>query len=229
MSKTSPFFPAVLAALCVAVVMSGTSPVLAEGPTGDAPLSIAHASSRISIDGRLDEWALRPGEWGSVSWDESFLYLAVQVRDGTPDGGDDRTRDFAGSDRVVLLISSAPSGLPATDGEPLTERDFAFIFVPDSRYHRPLKSIYGFGGFEHVEFDLRQVALAAVPEVGGYSLEARVPWSSLKVAPSVGKSLGLQLLVYDAYRPGAPLMLTRSGKDLGSVRRGLIGPALLGP
>lgn len=213
----------IVAAAFVAVLDYGAR---AEGSA--AFLFIPRATSEVTIDGRLDDWpGTRPG-WAFLSWDPTYLYLGVQVEGEEPNGGDDRDRDFRGGDRVVLVLGSEPlSGLEA-ENRLLGEREFAFIFAPDAPAGKALKTLFGFGGAEHIEFDLRQVAVAAISSAAGYALEARLPWSALGVLPSPGVALAAEVLVFDVRQGKPPAVSTLSGgRYSGSIGTGVLRPAVL--
>lgn len=192
-----------------------------------AAVSVGYTSVPVVLDGRLDEWRWPVGEWATLAWDKSYLYLGVQVSDPSLEVADDRSRDFAGSDRVVLAVSTVPEAVPSAGGK-LGEGDFAFVFTPDSVYRRPLKTVYSFGGYEHADLDLRLVGVAASVTADGYILEARVPWGVLGLEPKAGLPLGLEILAYDVRPAGQVRRVTRSGQPAGeTVGRQLLKPALL--
>jgi hypothetical protein len=182
----------------------------------------------VKLDGRLGEWNLAPGAIGELAWDNDALYLAVDARDAHPIFSDDRSRDFSGSDRVVLLVATG-AGASAETGKQLGEDDFAFVLAPDSLYHRPLKTIYGFGGYNHVEFDLRLVTVAAQVGASRYQLEARIPWSALKVTPAAGQQLSVSVLRFDVGPDGSVQVTDLWGRPARTpVGRHLLVRATLG-
>ncbi|MGE5552615.1 MAG: sugar-binding protein [Betaproteobacteria bacterium] len=217
------------AGLTVAMVLLGSLAAAAEMTTAKpGEVVIEPAPVPITVDGRLDEWSGRGSRWAVLAYDQLHLYLAVEVAGGRPKVDDDQSRDFAGSDRIVLLVSRDPDGEAGTN-HLLGEEDFAFVFLPDSRYQRPLKTVYGFGGFEHVGLDLRQVAIAAVNTPGGYTLEVRIPWGCLGVTPHPGQLLGLEVVAFDVNPGSSPRVTTLSGQPLGAgIGRHLLRPAALG-
>ncbi len=192
------------------------------------PVTVRRASLPPVIDGKLAEWNWPAGQWAALAWDTAYLYLAADLIDGTREVNDDHSRDFAGSDRVVLLLSTAPVTPSAPAGERLGEQDFAFVLVPESLYQRPLKTLYGFGGFEHVELDLRQVTVAGGPTAQGYTLEARIPWAALGIDPQPGQALYLEVVAFDVRKGQAPRVTTLSGQPLGpGIGHHLLRPATL--
>ncbi|MGE5509503.1 MAG: hypothetical protein ACM3RP_13620 [Chitinophagales bacterium] len=194
----------------------------------EGPWLIHPAQNPVKLDGRLDDWSIPSGALGSLTWDQEALYLAVDAPDAHPTFADDTSRDFAGSDRVVLLVSTAPEA-SAERSDKLGERDYAFVFTPDSRYRRPLKTVYGFGGHEHVELDLRQVTVAARVTASRYQLEARIPWSLLGVTPAPGQTLRVAVLRFDATAGGPGRATDLWGRPVpGPVGRSLMSPVSLG-
>lgn len=200
----------------------------APGAAAEPLLAIRPVPARIAVDGRLDEWRSAEASWGSFVWDSSALYAGLAVPDRQIQVDDDRTRDFSGSDRVVLLLGLSVAG-PAPSGAPLGRHEFAFVLTPGSRYGRPLKTLYGFGGYEHVEADLRQVEVSVAAGPEGYTLEARIPWTILGFEAEAGKKLRVEVLAFDAQR-GTAGVTTLSGQPFpGSVTAALLQPAVLLP
>lgn len=177
-------------------------------------LAVPWVAEPVVVDGVLSEeaWSQRDS-WASLAWDEEYLYFAAQVRDASVEVSDDYSRDFRGSDRVLWVISRAIHAGSRSD--PLGRDDFAFVFTPDSRYRRALKTVYGFGGFEHLEFDLRQVTVEGRRNPGMYTLEARVAWPALGLVPHAGLRLRTGFLALEA------------GSAEAGVGRRLLRPAVL--
>lgn len=195
--------------------------------SGTGSAAVPLVPGPVRIDGRLDEWRKEPGGWGALAWDPTALYVGLSVPDAKLQVDDDRTRDFSGSDRIVVLVGPSPSaGVGSGDG-PLTERDFAFVLTPGSRYGRPLKTTYGFGGYEHVELDLRHVEVAASANQKGYTLEARIPWTLLGIRGEAGQTLRLEVLAMDADQAGATVKTISGQAFPGSIGTGLLKPAIL--
>jgi hypothetical protein len=204
-------------------------PVAAAPAAGEVPALLAERlTSPPALDGRVEEWGLSVGRWASFAWDASYLYFAALVNDESLEVQDDRSRDFAGSDRVVLLVTDDL----ATTGDRLGGRDFAFIFTPDSLYRKPLKTVFGFGGPDHPEFDLRAVSVAAAATANpqGYALEGRLPWSALSLSPHPGLTLGVAVVAFDVRRGVATTVTSLDGQPLGpGIGRHLLQPLVLSP
>ena len=193
---------------------SATPPVVIAGPRqGNGPDAVAPAlTRRIELDGNLREWDApavpianvthRSEEWlgpddlsGSAqfTWDESYLYLAVTRTD------DRHVQVYEGfelyrGDSVELWIDADLLGdfdEPAANGD-----DYHFAFSPgDFQRLRPEGVIYHPG--ERDEQRNAALKVRAEQQANGYTLEARIPWQLMGVAPSPGMVLGYAVVLND--------------------------------
>jgi hypothetical protein len=140
------------------------------------------------------------GARARFAWDEANLYMSTEVSDKEITAADDLSRDFSGSDAVRLYVSS---DLEAGAGSgPFRASDYVFIVTPTSLYQKPLKTIYGYGGYEHLDLDLTKVKVAARPTDAGYALEISIPWHELKIEPKSGLTLAVQVVAINASTQG---------------------------
>lgn len=201
--------------LTVAMGLAGAaSPglALAAGTT----LAIPKAPAAITVDGRISDWSslgITPAYDMTVqgtstgfraksrlAYDDKNLYLSTEVSDKEITAADDLSRDFAGSDAVRLYISSDP--VTGFGSGRFKATDYVFIVTPTSLYQKPLKTVYGYGGYEHLDLDLTKVKVAARPTESGYTLEMSVPWRELKIEPKPGLTLALQVVAINASTQG---------------------------
>lgn len=188
------------------------TPGVASRPNG-APLTARRVTSTPNIDGDLNEWGalpntidrvtFKPENWKDaadcsglfmVGWDESNLYVAVQVRDEVVTQTQSGETIFKGDSLEVLLDTDlagdfSDTGLSADDfqlglspgdlvkGEPAAQ---AYLWFPASKKGTP-----------------GNVALATRPSIDGYTMEAAIPWSLYGVGPAVGKTYGFVLSISD--------------------------------
>jgi LCP family protein required for cell wall assembly len=187
------------------------------GP-GELPIAesdIAHAAAvngpPPSIDGDLTEWtalvypANQPvfgrenwqgtsdasASW-NVAWDNTYLYLAVKVRDDVFVQNATGENLFKG-DGLELLMDIDPG----QRGDALTERDFQLGLSPGNL-------VAGTSGPEayrwwpkNLPHNVDGAKLAARLIEGGYALEAAIPWTAFNLTPFSGEGMAFTLSVSD--------------------------------
>jgi hypothetical protein len=174
---------------------------------------IAHyLSTPPTIDGDWGEWTTTQypanivvyglGNWENsndleaafrVGWDETYLYLAVKVRD------DKYVQNATGSelykgDSIELLLDADLYG------------DFNSTYLSSDDYQLGISPGKGNTGGPKESYlwyptgsagSKSQVSIATMGESGLYRIEFAVPWSILGVTPSVNKHLGFAVSVSD--------------------------------
>ncbi|SFD77441.1 Por secretion system C-terminal sorting domain-containing protein [Chitinophaga sp. CF118] len=166
---------------CVAPVIalvSGTAPVIDQSI--DAAWAIAPVKniSNVILGSLPSDYA---GKWRAL-YDNTNLYLLVEVNDGTKlsDSGASWWED----DVVEIFIDGDNSKGTAYDGI----NDFQLGFRwNDNTVHVGSYSVNRTTGINY-----NQYATAT-----GYTLEVAIPWSTIGVSPSIGKSLGLDVQIDD--------------------------------
>lgn len=162
-------------------------------------------------DGALFEWNTStiplgfvhfgPEQWqgpddlsgtGQLGWNEQYLMLAVTVRDDAHVQTQQGWEMFKG-DSVELWVDTDLQGdFDAAEGNGddwqlgLSPGDFTRL-APEGVVYIPVRDA-GLNG---------QIAVAAQPNGSGYTLEARIPWSMLRVQPGHGMVLGYTIDLSD--------------------------------
>lgn len=173
------------------------------------------------IDGRLSEWSAAPaiesafivhsadGWDGSddckaiwrLAWDETNLYLAVDVGDNVHVQTQSGNQIFLG-DSVELQLDTMLDG----DFAPGLSPDDYQIDLSPGDFSTLSPSAYLFRGTAEGQIldavGGNHVSLQAVQTETGYILEAAVPWSDLNISPAEGHIIGLALNANDNDTPG---------------------------
>ena len=144
---------------------------------------------------RSDSGSLKASS--KVRWDNNNLYFQIDVQDSTrADGYSNINRDFSNIDHVVICIDSLGNAhkedrvLPSKD-------DYVFIVTPQNAFGDPMITTYGYGGYEHLSLNLRQVRVTADIRNNGYQLSIALPWSILERQPMPHSFIGLSISVRD--------------------------------
>jgi hypothetical protein len=172
------------------------------------PLPIPRLRSRPMLDGKLDDpaWAGTPvlgplvhpddgaeaapddpvAAFARLGWDDAYLYIGFVVRDPSPASPFSRDADdphiWARASGVELMIQP---------GDPSDNRDYYEVQTDvqgamfDSHfddYNAPITGVGMARRFGHMEWSSRMDRAVHVQKGSFYSVEAALPWSSLKGA-----------------------------------------------
>jgi hypothetical protein len=164
------------------------------------------------LDGIFDEWNLtaypvRNVVYGAlqwqgeadasatvmVGWDQTYLYLAVQVRDDRYVQEASGANIFKG-DSLEILIDSDLAGDFA--GQSLNADDYQLGISPGSPY--PGQDLRAYLWFPSSRQGGRaDVSIAARAREGGYNVETAIPWSLFGINPQDGDAFGFAISVSD--------------------------------
>ncbi|HSM57988.1 MAG TPA: sugar-binding protein [Candidatus Sulfomarinibacteraceae bacterium] len=187
-------------------------------PDGDAVRAVFVVDGP-DIDGRGDDWPQAPtvrsafvvhtadGWDGSddleatwrLAWDESNLYLLVEVVDDVHVQTQSGTQLFRG-DSVEVQVDTNPQA----NAQRVNPATYQFILSPGDFDGRSPAAVR-FRGTQDgnvPEAPGHSVRVAAVQTDEGYMLEAAIPWRDMNVAPQEGMVLGLALNANDNDTPG---------------------------
>jgi hypothetical protein len=185
-------------------------------PNG-SPVSAAFLSSPAVIDGDLSEWASTSyvanqalsyanASWTGaadlsatyyVAWDADYLYLAIQRIDDIFAQVSTGRYMYKGDDVEIQLDSDlsgdyASASLSADDYQiGLSPGNFGTL-QPEAHLWFPRSK----------EQALTSVQVKAIKSNGGYTLEAKIPWSVVGISPNAGDRFGFALSLSDNDTPG---------------------------
>lgn len=169
--------------------------VLSEWPGGPTYASAYRVFAVQDWDGSDDLEAI----W-QLAWDESNLYLGVEVADDIHVQTQTGNQLFRG-DSVDVQFDTDRAG---DFGDGLSRDDFQITFSPGNFATLP-PSAFRFQGTDNGRIldapGGHQVTLASKRSAGGYTLEAVVPWSDLDLTPTPGLIIGLALNANDNDTP----------------------------
>jgi len=199
-------------------------------------INIPRAEIAMKIDGVMNDWPGQPGEpvsgrnmvigknAGSLGadfrlcWDESNLYLFVQVKDAIPAMNKNPATKYWSGDAIELFIGGeAPSeaGFPR-----FTDCHILLAATTDALAPFHVEGV-------SLQPDLR-VAVATNVSGDGYAIEACLPWSALAIAPVGGREFLFDLGVDDsADGVTRDRQLMWNGNERNSSDRGAWGRARL--
>jgi len=123
----------------------------------------------------------------AVSWDERFLYVAVDVKDNemvNEQAGPDIWKD----DCIELYLDAQNQGFEW--GNP---RNYQLGFAPVSSSGESAR----YAWFQNKEPDPSETASQTMWHSKGYKTEMAISWGFLGVSPSVGMKMGFSLAVHD--------------------------------
>lgn len=217
--------------LVLALLMAGSA--LAEQPTATA----YKAAAPIVVDGSLDEWKLDSpivikdetqvirdvGYWKGendlscttyVMWDETNLYIAVNVNEDTPFGAIEML-PLDGEDNFKIFISTDPSADPARTA--YITNDFLLYLIVDNNYWdtafdrsmvaKDYLQRFTTKGMDGGEDVLTGYEKAAVTTATGFIFEAVIPWANFSNAripvytPAVGDTVNFNFAITDIDYP----------------------------
>jgi hypothetical protein len=164
------------------------------------------------LDGILDEWSLTAypvrnvvygaQQWQGeadasatvmVGWDQTYLYLAVQVRDDRYVQEASGANIFKGDSLEILLDSDLAGDFEVKS---LNADDFQLGISPGSPY--PGQNPQAFLWFPSSRQGSRtDVSIAARGREGGYNVETVIPWSLFGITPQNGDAFGFAVSVSD--------------------------------
>ena len=193
------------------------------------------AESPVKADGLQDGYPLRPperipptrlvlgrGAEGleasfKATWDDEALHVLVSVTDPTPMNNAKSGKDLWNGDGVELFLGTEA----LEQGGPMLFSDRQILLgaaCPDS-FHVPNAAVQP------------AIRTAVVPAVGGYVLEAAIPWSTLDgYAPKAGDTLLFDIAVDDAPPDaGRRAQLMWNGTDRNHSDRSAWGRLVLVP
>jgi fibronectin type 3 domain-containing protein len=173
----------VTVAVSPGIPQAATAPVI-DG-TVDTVWSTANTVAVANISGTVSSTADLSANWRAL-WDASYLYLLVETTDDirTVDSGTALFND----DAVELFLDADNSNGPSYGGN-----DFQFLFSADGTTFQESKHNATAG-----------VSFARVNGPGGsYTMEIRIPWTTLTVAPAANNLLGIDVQVDDDDDGGA--------------------------
>ena len=177
----------------------GSEPIidgqLAEWPTLPTYSSAFYVFNAASWDGTEDLQA----RW-QLGWDESHLYIAVDVQDDIHVQTQSGNQLFRG-DSVDIQFDTDRSG---DFGPQLSPDDYQITLSPGDFAALP-PSAFRFRGTAAgtiVDAPGHSVSVAAQPSPNGYTLEAAIPWADLGLSPTIGMTIGLALNANDNDTPG---------------------------
>lgn len=189
-------------------------------PAGAGNVDVPRLTTPPTVDGNLGDWPAAPiaasnfqvfsvaGWDGSadltavwhLGWTPSHLYVAVRVSDDRHVQIESGDRTYRG-DSVEMQIDTDRAG----DFAPrLSPDDYQFVLSPGDFAGRPAEAyrFRGDSGGGIPGFPGHSVAVAALPDGEGYTLEASIPWADIGVTPQAGLVLGLALNANDNDRVG---------------------------
>lgn len=185
-------------------------PAVTQLHRGSTPVVATYLPQPPTIDGDLNEWkatsyGIRSVVWGRenwsgeadcsgiamIGWDQSNLYLAVQVRDDVYTQPASGAYLYLGDSLEILFdtnleadftdkqLSSDDYQLGISAGSPLGNRTEAYLWFPRAKE-----------GSYAVEVGTRAAG-------DGYQVEARIPWTVFNFTPVAGKDYGFALTISD--------------------------------
>jgi len=168
---------------------------------------VAKMAKEPAFDGKLDDWkgayevAIQNEKVngddasgiGYLSWDENYLYAAVDMRDNEMLNTKPRATLYQ-HDGMELFVSTEPREENAGYGP----NDYQFFIVPTSGEGRPICG-YAADRAAGVVTDVAGAKLAVGKTSAGWTLECAIPWSALGgFKPQVGGRIAVEPHVNDA-------------------------------
>ena len=213
-------------------------PLLQVKAGGGRTVKAGRVSSPLPVDGRLEGWPNFPPEALSeanqvvgsekvglqgafrLAWDDTALYLLIEVTDPTPMQNEQKGADLWNADAVELFIGS----------EQLEK--VGILLFSDRQI------LLGAGKPEgacrwHVVNATPGASACTVEAVArvdgkGYVLEAAIPFAQLGFSPQPGQTLRFDLAIDDgASGQGRQRQIVWNGNERNSANRGLWGKAVL--
>jgi len=171
---------------CVAPVIAFTS----AAPVIDQTVDDVWAKAPAGSINKVSVGAL-PADVAGTQWralyDNTYLYVLVEVKDNTK--FNDSGTSWWDDDVVELFLDANNSKGASYDGV----NDYQLAF----RYNDGLVKV-GTGGM-----NTSGINFAMASKSDGYTLEVRIPWSSIGTTPAVGKAIGFEVSVDDDDNGGA--------------------------
>lgn len=198
------------------VLPTATSASLNQRPNG-TPVTATYLSTSITIDGDINEWTtpaytanetvpLAGENWSGpddlsatfhIAWDASYLYIAVDRKDDTFVQISWGRYMYRGDDVEIQLDTDLAGDFYTTSLSPddyqigLSPGNFSSIDPEMYRwYPRSLESW------------IRTGEIAARRTNGGYTLEAKIPWTAFNITPTADSHYGFALSFSDNDRVG---------------------------
>ena len=163
-----------------------------------APPSIVQTTAAITIDGTKDAAysngtaiekqlvgtptaANLSANWSAL-WDNTYLYVFVTVTDN--DKRNDSGTSWWEDDGIELFVDGNNNKATSYDAN-----DFQWGFV----WNRTT----AIAGSKNPANSLTGITFSIVATTAGYNVEARIPWTTIGVTPSVNKVIGFDIAVND--------------------------------
>jgi hypothetical protein len=210
-------------------------PRFGQASGGKKTLPISRATGPITLDGIAQNWPGVPAEpisstqlvsggkanglEGSfkLCWDETNLYVLVNVVDATPMQNERTAPNLWDGDGIELFLGSEK----LADGGPLLFSDRQVLLGAGRSGQFYIPSVP----------DATAVQSAVVPGVDGksYTIEAAIPWTTLSIKPKDNLDLLFDLGIDDGEGKGRLHQLMWNGKASNSNDRSYWGKAKLVP
>ncbi len=199
-----------LASLAVglfACVLLTSANVVAAGKSRG--MALVTAPSRVVVDGLLKEWA---GGWRTLEHDKP-------MRGARPAKADLRARTLVAMDDKYLYVAA-----DVRDDKLVGGKDFVELLlgIPGGKVY-PIELFPGVAGSRRAQAKSRGrrisgARIVEAPNAGGYTLEARIPWSSVPRSKQVRLGYRAAVFVHDADRSRVETVIgsanTRSYRSL---------------
>lgn len=221
--------PPVIVTPIIATAIPNPPPDAGRRRLGNGPDAVAHyfQPGEFVLDGQLSEWSsgavqLTVPNFGAdawqgpqdlsgtawLGWDDNYLYFAAHVIDDIFVQTQNGWEMFRG-DSVELWIDADLGGDFATAFGNADDWQFGFSpgdfasLPPEGVVYIPVRN----SGLN------RQIAVSAAPTGNGYSIEARIPWSTLGARRAHGQVIGYAVDLSDNDVPGTAQQQTQVTED----------------
>ncbi|MBC7487050.1 MAG: T9SS type A sorting domain-containing protein [Cytophagaceae bacterium] len=165
---------------CVAPVIAFTS----SAPVIDQTVDAVWAKAPVGTINKVSVGSL-PADMAGTQWramyDNTYLYVLVEVKDNNK--FNDSGTSWWDDDVIELFLDGNNSKGAAYDGV----NDYQLAFRYNDAAVKVGSGVMNTSGLN----------FAMANKSDGYTLEVRIPWSSIGTAPAVGKAIGFELSVDD--------------------------------
>ena len=218
----TPTPPSPATVIATIVTPAGAPPTATLASLSSRPNGVIVEAARLdpapTIDGELSDWTAFPykvdqivygaSRWTglsdasgtfALSWDASYLYVAVHVTDDKYVQVASGENIWKGDEVEIQLDADLPldfytASLSADDYQMgMTAGNFGSIAPQAYRWYPQAK---------HTALPTVTVAGKATPQ--GYDLEARIPWTVFSITPTEGSRFGFTLSISDDDAAGTP-------------------------
>ena len=159
------------------------------------PWSILRARGRIAVDGVLDgvEWGTRTDTQAPVDfehngrqaarswaqWDDGALYVGWNIKDRTPALNRSRGDSRWAGDQVELMLRAQPGAATKSQRYEHTATEYQLEVGPDGDGRLGVYVILNGSDRKGKFLPGAELALKIAGDKSGYTMELRIPWSSL--------------------------------------------------